>query len=76
MCRRVLKCSMIHHKAMFPVVVFQGRCTKKHDARVACEQARSRVLARLVSLAQIGELARRLDARVELLFWLLDPLLL
>ena len=46
MCRRVSKCSMIRHKAMFPVVVLQGRCTKKHDTRV------------------------------ELLFWLLNPLLL
>ena len=46
MCRRGLKCSMIRRKAMFPVVVLQGRCTKKHDTRV------------------------------ELLFWLLNPLLL
>ena len=27
MCRRVLKCSMIHHKAMFPVEVLHGRYT-------------------------------------------------
>ena len=46
MCRRVSKCSMIRLKAVFPVVVLQGRCTKKHDTRV------------------------------ELLFWLLNPLLL
>ena len=30
---------------------------------IACEQARSRFLARLASLAQIGELARRLPCK-------------
>ena len=30
---------------------------------IACEQARSRFLARLTSLAQIGELARRLPCK-------------
>lgn len=46
MCLRVLKSSMICHKAMFTVVVLQGGFTKKHDTRA------------------------------ELLFWLLNPLLL